>query len=83
MAYRRGVRDIRLVFETPESNFTRTDIHQMDRITNALAQVKNVNIAVAFFDEQGRLLRKVELGEATKEMRVLMDEELGTDEVVA
>jgi len=47
------VREIRLVFETDPGNFARSDTHIMDRITWALAQVQNVNIGVAFFDENG------------------------------
>lgn len=78
-----GVRDIRLVFETTEGNFNRTDIHIMDRITNALAQVQNASIAVAFFDDKGHRLRKVELGEAGRDLRLVIEEELGSDEVVA
>jgi len=78
-----GVRDIRLVFETNDGNFNRTDIHIMDRITNALAQVQNASIAVAFFDDKGHRLRKVELGEAGRELRLVIEEELGSDEVVA
>jgi len=77
-------REIVLLTETAEGNSARTDIHEMDRITNALAQVQNATIAVAFYDsETGHLLRKVELGEGTPEFRRMVELEFSPDDVVA
>lgn len=78
-----GVVEIRLVFETDNGNFTRTDIHMMDRITEALAKVQNVNIFAAFFAEDGRRKRYVELTPASDAMKKVASVELGSDEVVA
>lgn len=77
---RQGVREIRLVFETDPGNFARSDTHIMDRITWALAQVQNVHIGVAFFDENGNRIRKVELHEASPDMVRIMETELSAAE---
>ena len=79
---KQGVREIRVVFETEDSNFTRTDIHWMDRVTNAIAQVKNANFALQFLDDNGHIIRRVEFGEATSDMKKIVEFEFGTDEVI-
>jgi hypothetical protein len=72
-----------LVFRTDSPNFARTDIHWMDRVSNAMAQVQNTSAILEFIDsESGHILRRVELGEPTKEMRDLFDFEFGTEEVI-
>lgn len=82
MAKKIGVRELRVVFETEGYNFVRTDTHMIDRICNALAQVQNCNITVAFFDDEGHRMRKVEFGEPSAEMQREVQVELGTDEEV-
>ena len=78
-----GVREVHIVFGTDRGNFTRTDIHWMDRVTNALAQVNNATFALEIVDEHGHVLRRVEFGEPTGAMKKVIDVEFGTDEVVA
>jgi hypothetical protein len=73
---KQGVREMRLVFETDGGNFSRTDKHIMERITNALALVNNTNISFAFFDESGHRVRKIEFGEASPAMKKIADFEL-------
>jgi hypothetical protein len=80
---KQGVREARFVFETEAGNFTRTDIHWMDRVSNAIAQVKNANFALEFLDEKGRVLRKVEFGEPSPEMKQLVEYEFGDEQVGA
>ena len=83
MAQRQGIRTMVLVFETDPGNFRSSDTHIMDRISNALAQVKNVHIGLAFYDENGHRLRKVELtelGEASPQMKSIMEVELAVED---
>ena len=42
MANKQWVREMRLVGETPDHNFTRSDVHIIDRICEALGKVQNV-----------------------------------------
>jgi hypothetical protein len=79
MSKRIGVFEIRLVFETDGGNFNRTNIHIMDRISQALGQVQNTASAAAFFDDKGRRLRKVEFQEGTPAMKSMVELELGTE----
>jgi hypothetical protein len=80
---KQGAREVRLVFRTDGQNFVRTDIHWMDRFSNAMAQVQNTSAILEFVDsESGHILRRIELGEPTQEMRDLFDFEFGTEEVI-
>jgi len=80
MAQKQGVREIRVVFETEAGNFTRTDLHWMDRVCQAVAQVKNANFALVFLDENGHQLRKFEGEEGSDAMKRLAEYEFGPDE---
>jgi uncharacterized protein YkuJ len=83
MANKQWVREMRLVAETPDHNFTRSDIHMIDRICEALGKVQNVKIGVAFFDENGNRIRKVEFHEGSETFKLMVEEELGTDDTAA
>ena len=85
MAQKQGARQVNLVIRTDGPNFPRTDIHWMDRFSNAMAQVQNTSAIMEFIDsETGHVLRRVELGEPTQEMRELFDFEFTepTNEVI-
>jgi hypothetical protein len=79
MAQKQGVREVRLVWETEGGNYRNTDMHMMDRIASALAQVRNANIGIAFYDETGTRLRRIEFGEPSEEMKKVMDIEFSDD----
>lgn len=76
------VREVRLVLATDAQNMTRTDIHWMDRVANSLAQVQNTVTAAEFLDEDGHILRKVQIGEPSPEMQSIIDFEFSDAEAV-
>lgn len=80
---KQGGTEVRMVLSTQDSNYARSVIHWMDRVSNATAQVQNCSFILEFVDtETGGVVRRVELGDPTPEMRKLFDFEFGSDEVI-
>jgi len=65
---KQGSAEVRVVFETPEGNFKKTNIHWMDRVANAIAQVDNAVFSVEFI-EDGKIVRTAVYGEPSPELR--------------
>lgn len=77
---KQGEVEVRVVFETPEGNYKKTDIHWMDRVTNAVAQVDNAVFSLEFI-EDGKTVRAVIFGDPSPEMRRLIDRRGRVEEV--
>ncbi len=79
-----GAIEVRAVLSTQDSNYSRSLIHWMDRLSNATAQVQNCSFILEFVDtETGHVARRIEFGEPTDEMRKLFDFEFGDEVGVA
>jgi hypothetical protein len=75
---KQGAMEVRVILSTQDSNYQRSLIHWMDRVSNATAQVQNCSFILEFFDaESGHVARRIEFGEPTPEMRKLFDFEFG------
>lgn len=81
---KQGGTEVRMLLSTQDSNYTRSLIHWMDRVSNATAQVQNCDSIMEFVDnETGHVVRRVEFGDVSPEMRERFDYEFGdTEEVI-
>lgn len=78
----RGRITAEVVFETSTDNYGRTKSYGVSSLKGAFRSIKNANIAIALFDENGEPIGVDITGKPSEEMRRLMDEVFGDEEPV-
>jgi hypothetical protein len=80
MAMKQRVGSIAYVLESTSDNLPRSDQYVIQCVMTAFPNLRNANLAVAFFNEQGQLVRTVTFGDPSADMKQVMEREFGSDD---